>query len=131
MTRHFPLPDMAAATPASLLVDAARCWRTARDAGQPGQPSLSGILAAHERVMLIPVLDSLFCLYEAALDRPIEAGTVALSTDEHLLVDLFEGSSPCSRLNCPQVAGHALDCALCSTRIMLALTCASPPPNAI
>ena len=30
MTRHFPPPDRQAITPASILIDAARCWRQAR-----------------------------------------------------------------------------------------------------
>ncbi len=137
MTRHFLPPALA--VPAVLeviagpiLLDAARCWRAARDSGHSVQPCLSRKLAVHDCEMLAPVFDSLCQFYEAALGRPMTVGkTSALSDDEHLLLGLVDGSTPRRCLNCPKAVGATLDCALCSTRIMLALTldrpAASPP----
>jgi hypothetical protein len=87
--------------PAAILIDAARCWRQARDAGAPIQPRLSQTLAADDCAMLASVLDSLCLFYEAALGC----------------------------LGCTDSAASALDCALCSTRIMLALTLGGPAPT--
>jgi hypothetical protein len=73
--------------------------------------------------MLAPVLDSLYRFYEGALDRPMTVGDKAiLSQDEQVLLDLVHESSARACVNCPERAASALDCALCSTRIMLALT---------
>jgi hypothetical protein len=120
MTRHFPPHSQDAAMPASMLVDAMRCWRVARDAARPAQPHLADALAVHDSVILAPVLDSLFRFYEAALDRPIAVGAITLSADEHLLLDLLDGSRPHACIDGPGHAAHTLGCALCSTRIMLA-----------
>lgn len=77
--------------------------------------------------MLAPVLDSLCLFYEAALGRPMTVGeALALSDDEHLLLGLVDGSKPRQCLICPKGVGATLDCALCSTRIMLALTLGQP-----
>ncbi len=126
MTRHFsPSTCEATAIPA-MLIDAARCWRDARDSGQLAQPSLSRALAEHDCTLLAPVLDSLCLFYEAALGRPMAVGsTLALTADERLLLDLLDGShGQC--LGGPKHAATALDCALCSTRVMLALTLGQP-----
>jgi hypothetical protein len=128
VTRHFPPPTTSDTTaPAAILIDAARCWREACDAGDPIQPCLSRTLAAHDCAMLAPVLDSLCLFYESALGRPMAVGhALALSEDEHLLLGLVDGSRPRACLGCAQAAAHTLDCALCSTRIMLALTLGYP-----
>lgn len=121
--RHFsPTAQEATVLPA-LLIEAARCWREARDRGALSQPCLSDMLAAHgDGAMLAPVLDSLCLLYEAALGRPMAVGeALTLSDDEHVLLGLVEGSAPRRCLNCAEGTATALDCALCSTRIMLAL----------
>lgn len=130
MTRHFtPLPREATAL-AAILIDAARCWRQARDAGHPIQPCLARVLAAHDCTMLAPVLDSLCLFYEAALGRPLAVGEApAISEDEHLLLGLLDGSRPRACLGCADSAASALDCALCSTRIMLTLTLGGPVPT--
>jgi len=126
VTRHFSPPTDATAIPA-ILIDAARCWRDARDRGQSVQPSLSRTLSQHDCSMLAPVLDSLCLFYEAALGRPMAVGaTLTLSDDEHMLLGLVDGSQPRCCLNCAKGAATALDCALCSTRIMLALTLGYP-----
>lgn len=132
MTAHFspPAPDTIAQP--ALLIDAARCWRDARDLGELTQPRLSDMLAAHACEMLAPVLDSLCLFYEAALGRPMAIGPIetggalTLSDDEHLLLALIDGSQPRRCLDCPHGTASALDCAICSTRIMLALSLAGP-----
>lgn len=127
MTRHFSPPAREATAVPAMLVDAARCWREARDSGKSVQPCLAQTLDAHDCTMLAPVLDSLCLFYEAALGRPMAVGkALALSDDEHLLLGLVDGSKPRRCLNCPKGAANALDCALCSTRIMLALTLGQP-----
>ena len=124
MSRHFPPPSPADAMDRSLLVEAVRCWRSARDNGLPPQPRLSEILACHRSEMLAPVFDSLIHLCEDALGRPVAVGqSVELSGDEHLLLGLIDGSKlrrDC--IACAEGAATALDCAICSTRIMMALT---------
>jgi hypothetical protein len=127
MTRHFPSPAPEGTAVPAILIDTARCWREAHDTGQPVQPCLSRILAVHDCAMLAPVLDSLCLFFEAALGRPMAMGeALTLSDDEHLLLGLVDGSRPRRCLNCPKGVGATLDCALCSTRIMLALTLGLP-----
>ena len=105
------------------LLAATRCWRAARDAGHPVQPCLTAALCPYDCEMLAPCLDSLLSFAEAALGRPLRvADSGSLSADEHLLLDLLTGVR-CTRacLDCDVGVARALDCALCSTRIMLAL----------
>jgi hypothetical protein len=133
VTCHFspPAQDATTAVPA-MLIDAARCWRDARDSGRSVQPRLSRTLDRHDCTMLAPVLDSLCLFYEAALGRPMIVGEgPALSGDEHLLLGLVDGSSSRRCLDCPRIAATALDCALCSTRIMLALTLGQPAARSL
>lgn len=126
MTRHFPSPTLDDAAHRSLLVEAARCWRKARDTGQSVQPCLYKILASHNCEMLAPVFDSLMHLCEGALGRPVAIGeAAALSGDEHLLLGLIDGSKARHAcIDCAEGAGSALDCAICSTRIMMGLAIA-------
>jgi len=123
MTYGFAPPFLGSVSTSSLLIDAARCWRNARDAGWPAQPSLAGILREHCAEMLAPCLDSLMSLSQAALGRPFRVGKGgAISTDEHLLLDLVAGAKPPPAcLDCPREIATALDCALCSTRIMITM----------
>ncbi|MCB2079471.1 MAG: hypothetical protein KDE55_17465 [Novosphingobium sp.] len=106
-----------------LLVGALRCWRRARDRRAAVQHCLYQMLDPQDQGMLAPVFDSLMTLFEAALDRPIRAGDPeSRSDDERLLLGLLNGKHirrAC--INCPEGAGSSLDCALCSTRILLAL----------
>jgi hypothetical protein len=129
MTRHFTPPVHQTTAPATMLVDAFRCWSEARMAGEPVQPCLSRVLDAHDCTMLSPVLDSLIHLYEIGLGRPVLAGDGPdISEDEHLLLDLIDGRfSRKACLACDKDIATALDCAICSTRIMMALTV---PPHA-
>jgi len=127
VTRQLLSPAGDATAPAAVLIAAARCWRRARDAGDPVQPCLARVLDAHGCTMLAPVLDSLIHFYESALGRSIAIGeATSLSDDEHLLLSLIDGSAPRACLGCTERAATALDCALCSTRIMLALALDRP-----
>ncbi len=120
---QLPAKSQSAAT---VLLGAARCWRRARDAAAPIQPALSCELASRDCVVLAPVLDSLMRFYEAALGRPMATGDGNRpSEDEMTLIGLLDGGRTRACLGCPERAARALDCALCSTRIMLALAC--PP----
>lgn len=112
--------------PKSLVTAAARRWRAARDCGEPVQQSLHTMLEPHDCGMLAPVFDSLMTLCEAALGRKIAVGGALPSEDEHLLLGLLDGSKPRRAcIDCAQGAATALDCAICSTRIMMALTAAN------
>lgn len=126
MTRHFPQPNPDAITHRTILIEAARCWRKARDTGQSVQPYLYRTLCSHDCEMLAPVFDSLMTLCENALGRQVavgEAGT--LSSDEHMLLDMIDGSKPRRAcIDCPESAATSLDCAICSTRIMIGLAMA-------
>lgn len=113
----------------TLVTSAARCWRAARDRGEPVQQVLHAMLARHDGGMLAPVFDSLMNLYEAALGRAVTVGCVPdLSPDEHLLLGLLDGSrrrNAC--IDCAEGPATALDCAICSARIMMALTLSRSP----
>lgn len=89
VTRADVLPDSA-----ELVTAAARCWRRARDGGEPVQQSLHAMLEPHDCGVLAPVFDSLMALCEAALGRRIAVGGAGLSGDERLLLGLLDGSRP-------------------------------------
>ncbi|USI74313.1 hypothetical protein [Sphingomonas morindae] len=65
-----PPPPVADAT--ALITAGLRCRREAREAGQPHQPRLFGLLAPIGCEMLTPLLDSLFDLAEAWLGRTLD-----------------------------------------------------------
>ena len=56
-------------TPASIILDATRCWRSARDGHQPVQPALYQSLKTYRCDVLTPVLDSLLAL-QTLLSEP-------------------------------------------------------------
>jgi hypothetical protein len=125
MTNAFSPPAGDAVAAPAIVLTAARCWRAPRDAGHPVQPSLFAALRDHDCAVLAPVFDSLMALCESALARRfcIGDGVDGVSEDEHLLLDLLHGtvrSRPC--FDCSDGIARALDCALCSTRIRMALT---------
>ncbi len=101
----------------------ARGWRAARDQGACTQQRLHKLLAPRDGGMLAPVFDSLMTLCEAAMGRRFAVGVASrLSVDERLLLGMLAGSQrPRACLGCAEGAAKALDCSLCSTRIMLAL----------
>lgn len=114
---------------ASLVTAAARCWREARDDGEPTQRTLYEMLAPDDCGMLAPVFDSLMTLCETALGRKIVVGGAKVSDDELLLLGLLDGSRlRCVCIDCAEGAASALDCAICSTRIMMALVMGYPQP---
>jgi hypothetical protein len=101
----------------------ARGWRAARDQHACTQQRLHRLLAPRGGGMLAPVFDSLMTLCEAALGRRFAVGVAGtLSADETLLLGMLDGSRRARAcLDCAEGAVRALDCSLCSTRIMLAL----------
>ena len=120
MTACLPLASGHVLASSQTLVDVARCWRSARDQGDPVQPSLFRLLAKRSGDMLAPVFDSLLTLYEAVLGRPVEVGHAhSLSQDERDLVDLMRGARHVPHDGGMASAVCALECAICSTRFMI------------
>jgi hypothetical protein len=121
MAYMFARPDGSAIAGSAIILDAARCWRQARDSGQPVLPCLTAILHDHGGGMLAPCLDSLMALAEAVLGRPLRVGHAhEVSADEHLLLDWFAGAEPAEApIACGEGLAAALDCAVRSTRILL------------
>lgn len=119
----FGFPEATHAAANGILVQSMRCWRAAMDIKVPVQPQLFALLARLDCVVLAPVLDSLFCFYEAALERALAIGQgQRISDDENLLLHLLCYPESCSiRLRCPNGPAKGLDCALHSTRIMLTI----------
>lgn len=107
----------------ALVTTIARCWRTARDERENAQNCLYALLRPVGLGVLAPVFDSLFSMYESALGRPIATGRRgSASADERLVLGMLDGTRPrrdC--LQCDAGRASALDCAICSTRIMLTL----------
>lgn len=109
-----------------LIVAATRCWRAARDAGHPVQPSLHATLAPFGCEMLAPVFDSLMALGEACLCRPGDRGCpFGKGHDEALICSLLADPSRLARSGCGRPADdgmvRAFNCALLSARIMMRL----------
>ena len=109
--------------PVELVVAAARCWRLARDADLATQPHLHALLSRRKCPMLAMAFDSLLHAYEQTLGRSFGVGaTTDMSDDERLLGNLLQTDGHVPRcLAGDGEAATTLDCALCSTRILLAL----------
>lgn len=112
--------------PPDLIVAATRCWRAARDAGHPVQPSLHATLAPFGCEMLVPVFDSLMALGEACLCRPGDRSCpFGKAHDEALICSLLADPSRLARSGCVRPADdgmvRAFNCALLSARIMIRL----------
>ncbi len=104
------------------VIDGARCWRLARDAGDPVQPTLYKRLERWGAGLLAPVLDSVMSLFEAGFGRRFDAGNLSdagFTHDEHYLLALLEGggSAPIERFD-PTLAS-TMRIALRSARMML------------
>lgn len=123
MTMHVSVAHADASSELDdLVVSAARCWRAARDRSEPAQQALHALLAP-ACGELAPVFDSLLALYEVVQGRPISIGQTATerTNDERLLIDLLAGRHPLQTGREPtEWARLALDCAVRSTRIMMA-----------
>jgi hypothetical protein len=104
------------------IIDSARNWRIARDAGAPVQPSLYRRLERFGAGLLAPVIDSVMTLFEAGFRRRFHAGSlldIGFSSDENRLVALLEGANTAAfELFDPSLVG-TMRIALRSARIML------------
>ena len=117
MTRQFSPPSHDASIMPAMLIEAARCWRDARDNRKPVQPSLFAMLSRYGHGMLAPVFDSIMTLAEDVSGRRITTGNgPTLSEDEHRLIDLFDGTDLPSGRSGLIVS---LRCAVKSLRILL------------
>ena len=126
MTRDFVSSASVNSKASSLLRAATRSWRGARDNGKPVQEALYRALDAHRSGLLAPVFASLIELYESCLGRPIRAGGLdhaSLSTDEHRLLGLLDGSRDIKTVLDAASSGlaRAMRIAVQSTRIMMRL----------
>lgn len=104
------------------VVDGARCWRLARDAGDPAQPTLYKRLERWGAGLLAPVIDSVMSLFESGFGRRFRAGSLSeprFTHDEHYLLALLEdgGATPIDRFDPTMVSTMRI--ALRSARIML------------
>jgi hypothetical protein len=110
---------------ASTLIDGARCWRRARDLGEPVQPVLASSFPNPGAGVLAPVIDGLLTLFEATFRRRFDAGAPCdgdLTGDEERLLFLLDhDDQPTLPGVRPDLVG-ALRAAFLSTRIMLRLT---------
>ncbi|MBC9031179.1 hypothetical protein IAG41_02135 [Sphingomonas sp. JC676] len=125
---------LALASPAaSTLIDGARCWRRARDLGEPVQPILASSFPNPGAGVLAPAIDGLLTLFEATFRRRFDAGDPCdgeLTDDEERLLYLLDhDDQPTSVGVRPALAG-ALRAALRSTRIMLRLVLPGRPDPA-
>lgn len=111
------------ATESAFLVKAMRCWCLARRETRAAQPHLARLLAPCACEVLAPVLDGLFLSFEACLGRPFVAGhQPSLARDELVLLALLTRPASADRRFPQSPLKAVLRVALCSTRIMLALT---------
>lgn len=115
-------------TTIATILGAVRAWRKARDNQLPVQRTIHQSFTDPRCGVLAPVFDSLLSLYETCSGRRFQIGSdsfVAISGDEHRLLNLLKGSSGCEA---PVLDASArpslvptLRIALRSARIMLRL----------
>jgi len=104
------------------IIDSARNWRIARDAGDPVQPSLYRRLERFGAGLLAPVLDSVMALFEAGFRRRFRAGSPmdsGFSRDECDLLALLEGADASAIGRFDPSLASTMRIALNSARIML------------
>lgn len=104
------------------IIDSARNWRAARDAGDPVQPSLYRRLERFGAGLLAPVFDSVMTLFEAGFRRRFRAGNlldIGFSRDEDHLLALLEGADDSTIERFDPSLASAMRIALSSARIML------------
>ena len=135
MCAFVPLP--APNSPAvSLLLDAARCWRRARDAGPRVQPTLYAQLEPHGCGIMAPVFDGLFVATEAGLGRPLEVGAEGQATitgDEIALLTVLDRQPMRSEtdVSVRSWLATARDSAAIMLRSVLDAAVNAPPPRAL
>lgn len=120
----------------SMLLDAVRAWRHARDSRQPIHQTLYRVLDTYHCGILAPVIDSVLTLYEACSGQRFRSGDahhIGITADEHRLLNLLHGSNSCDAAlldasHSPSLAS-AMRVALRSTRIMLHLTLDPADPS--
>ncbi len=104
------------------VIDGARSWRIARDAGEPIQPSLYKRLERWGAGLLAPVLDSVMTLFEAGFRRRFRAGRPSdtdFTYDEHRLLALLDGQQVVANDPFDPSLLSTMRIALHSARIML------------
>ena len=104
------------------IIDSARNWRVARDAGNPVQPSLYRRLERFGAGLLAPVFDSVMTLFEAGFRRSFIAGNlldIGFSRDERDLLALREGADASAIERFDPSLASTMRIALNSARIML------------
>jgi len=104
------------------IIDSARNWRVARDAGDQVQPSLYRRLERFGAGLLAPVVDSVMTLFEAGFRRRFRAGNlldIGLSCDERHLLALLEGTDASAIERFDPNLASTMRIALNSARIML------------
>lgn len=125
MSIAHAMPAVSPLATTSMVVEAARYWRAARDTGHPVQPALYAPLEARGCGALAPVLDGLLTLFEAGFRRRFQAGDPldrGFTGDEHQLLDLLAEDEPTAAVEQVRPAlATAMRIALRSTRIMLRL----------
>lgn len=106
-----------------LVVDAARCWREARDHGRAVLPILFARLELRRAGFLAPAIDALLAMLEAWSGRRFRAGNPAaadLTDDEHWLLNLLDKSPAPSPLHAARPGLTApLHVAVRSTRLII------------
>lgn len=121
----FPMTTLPAGqSPSALyiLLDAMRCWASARRTHQPVMARLHARLRRYGCEQLSPALDSLLRLGEQVIGHGLRTGRgPRLTADENLLMDLLQArwAAPV-----PYACSDAIACAFCyavrSTQILLA-----------
>lgn len=104
------------------VIDGARSWRIARDAGDPVQPSLYKRLERWGAGLLAPVLDSVMSLFEAGFRRRFRAGHPSddgFTYDEQNLLAMLDGKGVASADGFDPGLSATMRIALRSARIML------------
>lgn len=132
-SRAAPVPCLVSpSSRLSLLLDALRCWRRARDGGDATQPKLYARLRRYRCEMLAPVLDSLMLFTEQVLGHSLRIGRKGeISPDENFLLDVYEGRwTGLARLPCSKGLATTFCGAVVSARIMMELVL-GPPESVI
>lgn len=104
------------------VVDGARCWRLARDAGDSVQPTLYKRLERWGAGLLAPVIDSVMSLFESGFGRRFQAGSLSeprFTHDEHYLLALLEDGDATAIDRFEPSIASTMRIALRSARIML------------